>query len=114
MRLLPSACIFFFLLFLVNPLPSLIAKGPLRDWRVGWGDPFIPQNVSVASSSLPPSPRKLRSLGTRLGPRVQVTVWCFINHYGEVGLQLVQGPLCGVGGQAGGTWGGGGMSKEEF
>lgn len=71
----------------------------------GAGRPLHPTNVSTASSSLPPSPRQLRSLGTRLGPRVQATVWGFINRYGAGGALLVQGPLCGVRGQAGGDLG---------
>lgn len=55
MSFLPSACVFF-LLFLVNPLSPAIAKASLREQAVGGGDPIIPQNVSAASASLPPSP----------------------------------------------------------
>ena len=54
---LPSASVFF-LLFLVNPLPSLIAKAPLREQAGGREDPIIPRNVSTASPSLSPSPRR--------------------------------------------------------
>lgn len=64
----------------------------------GAGRPLHPTNVSAASSSLPPSPRQLRSLGTRLGPRVQVTVWGFINYYGAGGaLAGPRPPVRGVG-----------------
>ena len=69
----------------------------------GAGRPLYPTNVSTASSSLPPSPRQLRSLGTRLGPRVQVTVGGFINHYGAGGA--LAGPRPPVLGAGAGWWG---------
>lgn len=85
MSFLPSVSVLF-LLFLVNPLSSLIAKAPLREQAGSGEDPVIPRTVSSASPSLPPSPRLAEV--TRLEAWTQDTGhgWGLMNHMGQAGL----------------------------
>lgn len=85
MSFLPSVSVFF-LLFLVNPLSSLIAKAPLREQSGSGEDPVIPQTVSTASPSSTPSPRLAEV--TRFEAWIQDTghSWGLMNHMGQAGL----------------------------